>query len=490
MMTSQFPIPLIAGDYPDPSVIRVGGDYYMTHSSFRYAPGLLIWHSTDFVHWVPVGHALSEYDGDVWAPDLVYHNGEFAIYYPTNGSTHVITAKRVEGPWSRPIDLHVGGIDPGHVVGPDGTRYLHLSGGYAVPLTQDGLAVQGTPAKVFEAWPIPSDWRIEGVCLESPKLVRRGDYYYLLVAQGGTAGPATSHMVVAARSRSPLGPWEYSPYNPVIRTCSRAERWWSRGHGTLIELANGEWVIVHHGYLAGFHTLGRQTLVTPIEWTPDGWFRALPETAANAAPASRPSLSDDFTGHALGWQWGCFDEADPTRYATGSGGLSIRAKGDSPADCAPLCCIPQDRAYSVEADLEIEDSEAVGGLFLFYNPKAYFGLMVKDGRIWQVNGDDRWPVADIGVSDDAASAPMRVSLKITNDRHEIDYASRLPKRDWLPAGGSTEASGYHHNVFGGFVSLRVALCAMGRGIVRVKRFVYNVLQDQDTVPSASISGTY
>ena len=104
--------------------------------------------------------------------------------------------------------LEVGEIDPGHVVGPDGKRYLHYSGGKVVGLADDGLSVTGELKKVYDGWPIPESWRIECFCLESPKLFFKGDYYHLISAQGGTAGPSTSHMVVQARSRTPVGPWE------------------------------------------------------------------------------------------------------------------------------------------------------------------------------------------------------------------------------------------------------------------------------------------
>jgi len=118
--------PILGGDFPDPSVVRVGGDYYLTHSSFNYAPGLLVWHSGDLVNWEPVGHALSEHDGDIWAPDICHHDGTFIIYYPTSGTNHAVTATDPAGPWTKPVDLGVGGIDPGHVVAPDGTRFPRL----------------------------------------------------------------------------------------------------------------------------------------------------------------------------------------------------------------------------------------------------------------------------------------------------------------------------------------------------------------------------
>ncbi|MBN1765075.1 MAG: family 43 glycosylhydrolase [Sedimentisphaerales bacterium] len=119
------------------------------------------------------------------------------------------------GPWSDPIDLKIGNIDPGHVTDSAGKRYLYFSSGGYVPLSDDGLSIIGEFQHCYNGWPIPREWSIECFCMEGPKLARRGDYYYLTVAEGGTAGPATGHMVISARSPSPLGPGRI---HPLIRS--------------------------------------------------------------------------------------------------------------------------------------------------------------------------------------------------------------------------------------------------------------------------------
>ena len=127
--------PILAGDHPDPSVLKDGDDYYMTFSSFDAYPGLVVWHSRDLVNWTPIGPALRKNVGAVWAPDLVKHQGRYYIYFPGVGpyrSNYVVWADDIRGPWSDPIDLKIGRIDPGHAVGPDGRRYLFLSAGYRV----------------------------------------------------------------------------------------------------------------------------------------------------------------------------------------------------------------------------------------------------------------------------------------------------------------------------------------------------------------------
>ena len=169
--------------------------------------------------------------------------------------------------------------------------------------------------KVYEGWEYPSDWDTEGMYLESPKLTYHNGYYYMTSAQGGTAGPATSHMAVSARSKSPLGPWENSPYNPIVHTYSADDNWWSKGHGTIIDDINGNWWIVYHAYANGYHSLGRSTLIEPLEWTNDGWFHT--STTANDAMPSRISrqqgleLSDDFNSKQLGLQWTFWERICP-----------------------------------------------------------------------------------------------------------------------------------------------------------------------------------
>ena len=185
------------------------------------------------------------------------------------------TRTPVQCPWSEPIDLKIDGcIDPGHIVGEDGKRYLFVNGIHKVRLADDGLATDGPLEHAYSPWRHPDDWVVENFAPEGPKLLRHGKWCYLISAVGGTAGPPTGHMVIAARAASIHGPWEHCPHNPLIRTWSDEEPWWSRGHASLMEGPAGDWWMVYHEYENGFRTLGRQTLLEPMEWTDDGWFGA------------------------------------------------------------------------------------------------------------------------------------------------------------------------------------------------------------------------
>ena len=270
--------PIAAGDRPDPTILKDGDDYYMTFSSFRDAPGIVIWHSTDLVNWTALGPALRQPLGDVWAMDLCKHGDRYFIYLPANPGDKgwrifaIWTDDIRGGTWSDPIDLGIQNfIDPGHVVGEDGKRYLFVNGIRKVRLRDDGLAADGDLEMAYAPWRYPDDWVTENFAPEGPKLFWRDGWLYLVTAVGGTAGPATGHMVIAARSRSVHGPWEHCPRNPLVRTVSIDEPWWSRGHASLVQGPRGDWWMVYHGYEHGYRTLGRQALLEPVEWTADGW---------------------------------------------------------------------------------------------------------------------------------------------------------------------------------------------------------------------------
>lgn len=474
--------PVVAGDYPDPSVLKDGDDYYLTHSSFDVYPGLLIRHSRDLVNWRPVTRTLTQTVGSVWAPDLVKHDGRFYIYLPartpTYRSTYVIHAERPEGPWSAPIDLRLPDhIDPGHAVGEDGKRYLFLSGGDRIQLTDDGLATAGEVEHVYDPWRYPEDWVVESFSPEGPKITRHGDWFYLITAVGGTAGPPTGHMVIAARSRSIHGPWENAPANPLVRTQTAAEKWWSRGHATLVEGPGGSWWMMYHGYENGFWTLGRQTLLDPIEWTEDGWFRALGGDLSR--PIAKPrrdttsgqgvALSNTFQSASLG-QWGFYDPAsdEMQRVRFDNGALVLRAKGSEPRDCSPLTCVVGDLSYEIEVDLEV-DANSRAGLLLFYSRRLYCGLGFDDARfVMHRYGLER----NVRKPDGLA---RRVWLRAKNDRHIVTFHHSADGNNWKKFDVQMEVSGYHHNVAGDFLSLRPAIYAAGRGEVRIRGVTYRAL---------------
>ena len=482
--------PVLGGDRPDPNILKDGSDYYAIFSTFDYYPGAVIWRSRDLVNWIPVGPALTMPIGSVLALDLVKHDGRYFVYIPAIDPTlfrperpellpmriWVVRADRIEGPWSEPVDIGiVGRIDPGHVVGEDGRRWLFLDDGHRVAISADGLRRAGEIEKVYAGWSYPADWIDEGVALEGPKLVRRGGWFYLFSAQGGTAGPPTSHMVVVARARSVDGPWENCPANPIVRTRDRAEPWWSRGHATPVEGTDGRWWLVYHGYENGLRTLGRQMLLEPMVWDGDGWPRAtggdlsapLPMPTGAGSRSSGAVLSGPFRPDDLGRRLVFFKPArgylDRVRFDDGA--LTLTAIGTGPADSSPFALIPGDRSYELSVDLELT-AGAQGGLLLFYNDKLFTGLGF-DGRRMRAFKNGSPELAPVS----GPPPGRRLRLKVVNDEDVASFFWSADGRRWTRV-RSFDVSGLNHNMGGGFLSLRPAMFSAGTGAITFRDLRY------------------
>ena len=352
-----------------------------------------------------------------------------------------------------------------------------MSAGYVVPLAPDGLSVTGEMKKIYDGWTYPEEWDVETFAQEGPNILRRGDYYYMVLAEGGTAGPPTGHMVVAARSTSIEGPWENSPYNPIVRTRSAAERWWSKGHATLFEGPGGQRYIVYHAYENGFYNLGRQTLLERVRWTDDGWFTAagddvagpLPKPPGEAVPHGL-ALSDDFSTDKMGIQWSFYNgtDVDRQRYRYDAGSLVLKAKGRTPRDSTPLWFVCGDHAYEVDVEIDA-DPEATAGVLLFYNSRLYAGLgYTGKNFVMHRYGTER-------VTAKPAHLGRRVFLRLKNDRHIVTIHYSADGKQWEKFGTQMEVSGYHHNVAYNFLSLRPAIYAAGAGEVRFRNFKYRAL---------------
>ena len=483
--------PVFAGDHPDPALLRDGDDYYLTFSSFDSYPGIIIWHSRDLVNWQPVHAALRQPIGSVWAPCLAKHEGRFYCYIPartaTKRSIYVIHADQITGPWSDPVDLNLPAhIDPEHVTDEKGRRWLFLSGGDRIRLSEDGRSTVGEVEHVYDPWRYPEDWVVETFAPEGPKIVKRGDYWYMTTAVGGTAGPPTGHMVIMARSRSIDGPWENCPHNPLIRTQSPREKWWSRGHATLFEGPNGTWWMFYHGYENGYWTLGRQALLEPVRWAKDGWprplggdlSRALKKPINVAGQIHGMALSDDFTTDRLGTLWSFYDPSpdEQLRLTRRDRTLVMKGKGKTPSDCSPLTCIAGDQAYRITVDIETS-AQAEGGMLLYYNRRLYAGLgFGPQGLVMHRYGLQRPRGAIPGQRDPGGGPVRKLVIRLTNQNNILTiHTSADDRQTWRKFDVQMEVSGYHHNVAYDFLSLRPALYAAGEGDVRFRNFTYEAL---------------
>jgi len=233
-----------------------------------------------------------------------------------------------------------------------------------------------------------------------------------------------------------------------------------------------EWSIMFHAYENGFYNMGRQTLLLPIEWTKDGWYK-VPEGISDTKPVKKADLTvsninstfiDNFKGNKLSPQWSFFKEYNTNRFQVDSNSVVIKAKGNSVGSCSPLLYTPSNHSYTAEVELFIEGN-AIGGFTLFYNNSAYSGLLAdKSNILANINGWQFPTEKDV--------LKGHVYLRMKNINNTVDLYYSMNGNDWIKLENSLEISGFHHNAFGGFLGVKIGLCSIGEGTVKFKNFKY------------------
>ncbi len=290
--------PILAGFYPDPALTQAGDKYYLTTSTFSYFPGLPIFESSDLVNWKQVGNAMHrreqmDTDGEpitrgLFAPGISYHDGLFYVICTRidRGGNFIVTATDPAGPWSDPTYLpEVSGIDPSLFFDGDSTYVVYntnppnnksLYDGHRsirmYALNRETLKVEGEQTLIVDGG---VDISQEPVWIEAPHIYRIGEYYYLMCAEGGTA---YNHSEVVFRSTSVRGPYEPWSENPILtqRTLdpNRPNPVTTAGHADMVQMPDSSWWAVFlavRPYEGNYFNIGRETFLTPVEWTEDGW---------------------------------------------------------------------------------------------------------------------------------------------------------------------------------------------------------------------------
>jgi len=338
--------PILPGFYPDPSIVRVGEDYYLVNSTFAFFPGLPVFHSKDLVHWTQIGNAVDRpsqaefgtlgISRGLFAPAISFHDGTFAIVNTCVDCTDdlhenfLITATNPAGPWSDPVRLGFEGIDPSLFFDRDGKTYILNNGPPVGPPLYNGHRA---------IWMQEFDWatkkligprrvivnggtdiRKHPIWIEGPHLFRAHGWYFLICAQGGTAD---QHSEVVFRSRKVWGPYVSYKHNPILtqRDLNPARPFpvTSTGHAQFVTTPKGQWWSVFLGtrpYEDDSYNTGRETFLLPVHWK-HGWPVILPKGKAVPYVVKRPDLPfdpapldsgnlsyrDDFNSAALGPQW-------------------------------------------------------------------------------------------------------------------------------------------------------------------------------------------
>jgi alpha-N-arabinofuranosidase len=333
--------PVLPGFHPDPSVVRVGDDYYLVNSSFGFYPGLPISHSRDLVNWTQIGNAIDRpgmlnFSGlgisrAVFAPTIRHHDGLFYIVNTCTdcGGNFIITAKNAAGPWSQPAFLpEVDGIDAEIFFDDDGRVWITNNGppvgtprysGHRALWIQEldlkSMKMTGTRTVIVDGGVKPT---ANPIWTEGPHIVKRDEWYYLFAAEGGTAG---EHSETVFRSRAVTGPYNPGPVNPILtqRDLDPARPFpvYAAGHSDVVQTPKGDWWAVFlatRPYEGRLSNMGRETFLLPMSWPKGGWPLILPPKTLVPQVLSRPELPagksadrttwrDDFLAPVLSPEW-------------------------------------------------------------------------------------------------------------------------------------------------------------------------------------------
>ncbi len=488
---TTFTNPIIPGFHPDPSICRVGGEYYLATSSFEYFPGVPLYHSRDLVHWRPIGHALTRpsqlpLEGirssyGIFAPTLRHHAGRFwLITTLVGGRGHFyVTAEDPAGEWSEPVPVAGPQFDPDLFWDTDGTCWFTRNdwerGGIVTRRLDPGRGeLLGQPHLIFTG--------LEDPYVEAPHLYQREGFYYLLAAEGGTH---RGHMIVIARSRSVTGPYESCPHNPILTHRHRVTHpIQAVGHGDLLEAHDGSWWLVClgirqvMGMMAGYHHLGRETFLAPVTWTADGWpvinggeALEFEMTAPDLEPHPWPAapVRDDFDGDRPGPEWNTIRNPVPGAYSrtTRPGSLTLRCEPVTLDDGGAPAFLGRRQEHfdcraSTRLNFEPEREGEEAGLTVFMNESHHYDLAVvrHDGRRRLIL---RRRIGDLRAETVVRELePGTVRLQVTADRQSYTFSIGFGGGSYTTV-GTGECRWLSSEVAGGFTGVYFGLYATGGG---------------------------
>lgn len=506
LKAGEYHNPVLSGFYPDPSLCRVGDDYYLVNSTFAYFPGIPIFHSKDLVNWEQIGHVIDrpgqlkyeglDVSGGIFAPALSYHEGLFYLICTQVGTdgNFVVTAKDPAGPWSDPHILQFGGIDPSIFFDDDGRAWVvNNDGPDGEPLYDGHRAIRLQEfdyqnLKMVGPRPVMInagvDISTKPIWIEGPHLFKKDGWYYICAAEGGT-GPG--HSQVVFRSKKVDGPYEPWDRNPILTqrdldpsapgavTCT--------GHADLEIGPDGKWWATFLGvrpYDRDFSPMGRETFLLPVEWTEDGWPMILPATdriplyaksPKGAGVKSNPGLPlsgnftwrDEFGGKTLSSAWIMLRAPKETWWSlsqSGTGRLMVTPRAEQltgKSNPSYLGRRVQHPEFSASTMMAIpRESGVTAGLAIFQNDKFHYFLAVQGG---EKNATICLERVKDGVREIVAREPLAksssVALRIRANGPSCSFDYAVKPGDWKTLSADQDARMLTTAVAGGFVGATV-----------------------------------
>jgi hypothetical protein len=387
------------GFHPDPSIVRVGADYYLANSTFEYFPGIPIFSSRDLENFELLTHvAVREGQlgaqnavtgGGAWAPTIRYHDDRFWLVVPDmmGGRGNVLfTADDPAGPWSDGLVLDVLGIDPDISWDDQRTCYVTMSGFLLVDgqLEHRGITQVKLDPATGKALEEPrSLWSgTGGMFPEGPHLYHVGEWWYLMIAEGGTE---RGHSVAIARGRSPEGPFEGCPHNPLVTARGTDRPVQNTGHGDLVQRPDDSWAMVLLGTrprsaTRAFAPMGRETFLTTVTWDDDGWPHAEPVVLDERRPpverqmrfpSDGPGSLDGFDGELVAVRAFPRDVAD---LGARPGAARLTGRGVGMTDSKPVFLGTRQCTEAGQITVVLDVTSGVGGLSMRYDERNHYDL--------------------------------------------------------------------------------------------------------------------
>jgi xylan 1,4-beta-xylosidase len=514
--THQIQNPILRGFNPDPSILRVGDDYYIATSTFEWFPGVQIHHSRDLVNWRVLSQPLSRVSqldmrgngdsGGIWAPCLSYSEGLFYLIYTDVKAfsmiagfkdTHnfVVTSPSIEGPWSEPAHLNSSGFDPSLFhdsieLGGDGKKwFLNMVWDHRKGKNQFGGILLQEFDSISRTLVGPIKNIFHGTKLrvtEGSHIYKRDGWYYLLVAEGGTS---YEHAVTLARSRKIDGPYEVHPQNPILTAWEKPELELQKtGHASWVETQNGEWYMAHLCGRPlepignrGYCNLGRETALQKLEWGSDGWPRLAGGGNAPSSNVPAPKLSahpwpleparDGFDSSTLGIHWQTLREpADSSWLSLTERSSHLRLRGrESPISVHHQSLVGRRlQAFHAEAttklEFEPEHFQQMAGIAAYYDSKHWVYLRVSRdetlGKTLNILVTDAGAYSEPLEQDVQIPESGPIYLRVNFAKHTFQFSYSSDGVNWLEIGPAFESYKLSDDYCNGlaFTGTFIALC--------------------------------